>query len=55
MSVAVALATTVVFLIFLRISEALGAGGAMSPIMAAWVPNLIFLAAGAVLYWRVRT
>jgi lipopolysaccharide export system permease protein len=55
MSVAVALATTVFFLILLRISEALGAGGALSPALAAWVPNVMFLAAGIVLYWRVRT
>lgn len=54
-SVAIALATTVVFLILVRIWEALGAGGAVPAVWAAWTPNLIFLAAGLALYARVRT
>lgn len=55
MSVAIALATTVLFLILIRIAEALGAGGALPPTVAAWLPNAIFLAAGLFLYARVRT
>ncbi|MDH3732652.1 MAG: LptF/LptG family permease [Gemmatimonadota bacterium] len=54
-SIGIALATTIVFLIFVRISEALGAGGAMEPSLAAWLPNLVFLAAGVVLFAKVRT
>ncbi len=55
LSVGIALATTIVFLIFMRITEALGAGGALPPHVAAWSANLIFLLAGLVLFARVRT
>ena len=55
MSVAIALGTTIVFMILIRITEALGAGGVLPPTAAAWVPNLVFLVAGVVLYARVRT
>lgn len=54
-SIGIALATTVVFMILVRIAEALGAGGALDPMIAAWLPNLIFLAAGGILYARVQT
>ena len=54
-SIGIALGTTIVFMIFARIAEALGAGGALPPYIAAWAPNLIFLAAGVVLFARVRT
>jgi lipopolysaccharide export system permease protein len=55
MSVAIALATTIFFMILIRISEALGAGGALPPVAAAWAPNVLFLLAGLALYGRVRT
>ncbi|MDX1577577.1 MAG: LptF/LptG family permease [Gemmatimonadota bacterium] len=55
LSIGIALATTIVFLIFVRISQALGAGGALDPAVAAWLPNLVFLAAGLVLFARVKT
>ncbi|MDX1396420.1 MAG: LptF/LptG family permease, partial [Gemmatimonadota bacterium] len=54
-SIGIALATTIVFLIFVRIAEALGAGGAMHPMVAAWLPNAVFLLAGLGLYGKVRT
>jgi lipopolysaccharide export system permease protein len=54
-SIGIALATTVIFLIFVRIAEALGAGGALDPTLAAWLPNGVFLAAGLVLFTRIRT
>ncbi len=53
--IAVSLATTVVFLLMIQISKAVGAGGLMHPVMAAWFPNLVFLAAGLGLLWRART
>lgn len=55
LSVGIALATTVIFLIFVRIAEALGAGGALEPDVAAWLPNLVFVVAGILLLARVRT
>lgn len=54
-SIGVALATTVLFLILIRVSQALGAGGAVPPELAAWIPNLLFLTAGLVLMVRVRS
>lgn len=54
-SIGIALGTTIIFLIFAKIFEALGAGGAMPAYVAAWMPNVLFLAAGAVLFARVRT
>jgi len=54
-SIGIALATTIVFLIFVRIAEALGAGGAIDAQLAAWLPNLVFLVAGLALYSKVRT
>jgi len=55
LSIGIALATTIIFLIFARITEALGAGGALPPTLAAWLPDLIFLVAGMILFARVRT
>ena len=39
----------------MSVSGALGAGGVMSPIMAAWAPNIIFGAAAAYLMLTVGT
>jgi lipopolysaccharide export system permease protein len=55
LSIGIALATTILFLIFTRISEGVGAAGGLDPWLAAWIPNAIFFSAGAVLYVRVRT
>lgn len=55
LSIGIALTTTIVFLIFTRITEALGAGGALPATVAAWLPNWVFLFAGCVLFSRVRT
>jgi lipopolysaccharide export system permease protein len=40
--VAISLVTTVVFLMFVQLSEAVGAGGLVPPVLAAWLPNIIF-------------
>lgn len=55
MSIGIALITTILFLALIRIGEALGAGGILPPLAAAWFPNLIFLAAGLAMYRTVRT
>lgn len=55
LSIGIALAVTILFLILVRISEGLGAGGIVRPELAAWLPNLVFLVAGIVLLVRVRT
>ncbi len=53
--VAISLATTILFLLLVQLSEAVGAGGVINPVAAAWFPNALFLAAGVVLLARVRT
>lgn len=53
--VAVSLATTIVFLVLVQISKAVGAGGVVPPILAAWFPNALFGAFGLGLFVRART
>jgi len=53
--IAISLGTTVAYLLFIQLSEAVGASGAVNPRFAAWIPNLILLVVGLVLLWRVRT
>ena len=53
--VAVSLSTTVMFLLITQIMKAVGSGGLVDPKLAAWLPNMVFLAAGVVLMARVRT
>jgi len=38
-----------------QLSKAVGAGGVLPPTLAAWVPNLLFGAAGVWLVGKVRT
>jgi lipopolysaccharide export system permease protein len=47
--IAISLVTTVVFLILVQLSEQIGAGGLVPPVLAAWVPNILFGAVGLVL------
>jgi LPS export ABC transporter permease LptG len=53
--VAISLGTTVVFLLVTQITKAVGAGGVINPLVAAWFPNVVFLFAGLVLLAKVRT
>ncbi len=53
--VAISLGTTVFFLLITQIMKAVGAGGVIDPIVAAWLPNALFLLAGLMLLSRVRT
>jgi lipopolysaccharide export system permease protein len=55
MGVAVALGTTVMFLMMAQIAKAVGAGGVVNPMVAAWFPNVLFGAAGLLLLRRVQT
>ena len=49
--VAVSLGTTVVFLLLVQLSRAIGSGGLIPPAAAAWVPNALFGIAGV---WMMR-
>lgn len=53
--VGVSLATTIVFLILIQLTRAIGGNGIVSPESAAWMPNVVFGIAGIVLLARVRT
>jgi lipopolysaccharide export system permease protein len=53
--IAISLGTTVVFLLITQITRAIGAGGVINPILAAWFPNVLFLFAALVLLAKVRT
>ncbi|MYA32313.1 MAG: YjgP/YjgQ family permease [Gemmatimonadales bacterium] len=54
-SIGIALGTTILFLTLIRIAEAMGAGGALLPAAAAWLPNVIFFGAGLLLFAKLRT
>jgi lipopolysaccharide export system permease protein len=45
----------IVYWIALSVSAALGAGGVLVPILAAWAPNILFGAVAAYLLLTVRT
>ncbi|HTG48900.1 MAG TPA: LptF/LptG family permease [Gemmatimonadales bacterium] len=53
--IAISLGTTVLFLLITQIMKAVGAGGVVDPLMAAWIPNIVFALAGVWLLVRVRT
>lgn len=53
--IGLSLATVIVFMMMLRVSGALGEAGALTPLVAAWLPNAIFAAAGLFFMVRVRT
>lgn len=53
--VAVSLATTMVFLLMIQLTRAIGGKGVIPPDFAAWIPGVIFGFMGLILLARVRT
>ena len=53
--IGVALASTILYLLILRLAIAAGQSGALPPLWSAWLPNMLFLACGLILLKRVRT
>lgn len=53
--IGISLATTVIFLMLLQLTQAIGAGGLIMPELAAWIPGAIFAVIGSVLLYKVRT
>jgi len=53
--VAISLAVTVIFLVMLQLTQAIGASGLVMPELAAWLPGVLFTFIGTFLLVRVRT
>jgi len=53
--VAVSLGTTFVFLLLVQLTKAIGSGGVLPPVFAAWLPNLLFGGAALWLLKKART
>ena len=53
--VAISLAVTVIFLIMIQLTQAIGAGGLVQPELAAWLPGILFTGIGTYLLINVRT
>lgn len=53
--VGVSLGTTVIFLMLVQLTQAVGGKGLVNPELAAWLPGVLFLAVGGTLLARVRT
>ena len=53
--IGISLATTVIFLMLIQMTKAIGGKGLMPPELAAWLPSLLFGTIGLILFVRVRT
>lgn len=53
--VGIGIVLAITYWIAMSVSGALGAGGVMSPVLAAWAPNILFGSAAAYLVLTVRT
>jgi lipopolysaccharide export system permease protein len=53
--IGLSLATLLVFMMLFRVAGAFGEAGAISPLVAAWLPNAVFAVAGVFFTARVRT
>ena len=49
----VGIALAAIYILFSTVSTSFAVKGTMSPFMAVWMPNFLFLIIGLVLYWRV--
>jgi lipopolysaccharide export system permease protein len=53
--IGLALATTVLFLMLVQLTKAIGNKGVLTPELAAWIPSMVFGVAGVILLSRART
>jgi lipopolysaccharide export system permease protein len=53
--VAVSLGTTIVFLMLVQLTQAVGDKGIVQPELAAWLPGILFAVVGGILLAKVRT
>ncbi|HIA72883.1 MAG TPA: YjgP/YjgQ family permease [Gemmatimonadetes bacterium] len=55
LGVGISLGTVLFYILMLKVSAAFGEIGALSPVVAAWLPNVVFLGVAVILLVRVRT
>jgi lipopolysaccharide export system permease protein len=55
LGIGISLGTTIMFLMLIQMTKAIGGGGLLPPVLAAWIPNVLFAAVGVWLLARVRT
>lgn len=53
--VGISLATTILFLVTIQMTRAVGGKAVVQPLVAAWIPNMLFAASGLLFFRRVRT
>lgn len=53
--IGMSLAITMAYLMLFKVGEAMGESGALTPLVAAWTPNFLFLGAAFLFLSRVRT
>ena len=53
--VGLSLGTTIIFLVLIQLTRAIGGKGLIQPELAAWIPSALFGVAGAILLARVKT
>jgi lipopolysaccharide export system permease protein len=53
--IGISLATTVIFLMLIQLTKAVGGKGLIPPEAAAWMPNVVFALIGTVMLAKVRT
>ncbi|MCZ6917368.1 MAG: LptF/LptG family permease [Gemmatimonadetes bacterium] len=55
MGIGLGLGTTIVFLLLVQLSQGIGSGGLVPPVLAAWMPNMLFGVIGVWLMARAKT
>jgi lipopolysaccharide export system permease protein len=53
--IGISLGITMVYLLLFRLSEALGGAGTIDPVLAVWLPNILFLVLAFLLILRTRS
>jgi lipopolysaccharide export system permease protein len=53
--IGISLGTTIIFLMLIQLTKAVGGKGIISPEVAAWMPNAVFAFIGMIMLTRVRT
>lgn len=53
--IGISLATTMIFLVMIQLTKAVGSKGILPPDLAAWIPSIVFGITGTYLFLRVRT